>query len=117
MSEQYPINFHFDQDANLVTIKFNKKKFAAKDLGLFADLFYKFLDTKRAYSFHLYNLEWIGHEELVYLSGIFDQLYKNKIEFNIKLRCDSPSLRQIKTILFLWEKWQIFFFHIKKTNY
>lgn len=113
MVKKYPIEFI--ESNNNIYINFNIKKFGAKYLDLFSNLFYKFLKKKKKFIFDLSNLTWIAHEELVYLSAIFDQLYQNKILFKIKLSKKNPSNRQIRTVIYLWENWQIFTF-ISKEN-
>lgn len=105
---KYPIEFK--EDKNDVIISFNIKKFGTKYLDLFSHLFYKFLNKKRRFIFNLSSLEWIGHEELVYLSAIFDQLYQNSIDFKVNLKNQSSSFRQAKSQIYLWENWQIFSF-------
>jgi orotate phosphoribosyltransferase len=104
----YPIEFK--EVKNDVIINFNIKKFGTKYLDLFSHLFYKFLNNKRRFIFNLSNLEWIAHEELVYLSAIFDQLYQNNIDFKINLKNETSSIRQAKSLIYLWESWQIFSF-------
>lgn len=113
MTQRYPIEFI--ELSNEINIKFNLKKFGTKYFDLFSHQFYKFLKKKKNFTFDLSNLTWIAHEELVYLSAIFDQLYQNDITFKIKFRKDNPSNRQIRTVIYLWENWQIFSF-IKKED-
>jgi len=108
MINKYPIEFL--EFKNEINIKFNIKKFGTKHLDLFSHLFYKFLRKKKNFNFDLSNLTWIAHEELVYLSAIFDQLYQNGISFKIKFKKDNPTNRQIRTAIYLWENWQIFSF-------
>lgn len=112
MEKKYPINFQ--ENANNIVISFNQNKFATKHLDLFANLFNIFLKKRKDFIFNLSTLTWIAHEELVYLSGIFDQLYNNNIKFRIILKHENPSIRQIKTVIYLWENWQIFSFLSKQ---
>lgn len=112
MGENYFIEFK--ETDSKIKILFNQKKFATKHLDLFADLFYNFLAKKKEFEFDFSNLDWIAHEELVYISGILDQLYANNIKFKVLLKNDKPSIRHIKTIIYLWETWQIFSFLPKK---
>lgn len=100
----------FKEDSDSVSISFSQKKFATKHLDLFADLFYKCLKKKKKIIFDLSSLEWIAHEELVYISGLLDQLYQNSLNFKIILKNENVSSRQIKTVIYLWENWQLFSF-------
>jgi hypoxanthine-guanine phosphoribosyltransferase len=114
MEQKESIYFQEQKDCIKISFDTNYHKFGTKHLDLFADGFYKFLDIafkqKKKFVFDLSSLEWIAHEELVYLSGILDQLYLNDIEFNIILKSENKTDRQKKTIIYLWEKWQIFSF-------
>ncbi len=108
MNKMFPIEFI--ESEKEISIKFNISKFGTKHLDSFADLFYKFLKKRKLIIFDLSDLSWIAHEELVYLSAIFDQLYQNEYLFRIKLKNDNPSNRQIRSVIYLWENWQIFSF-------
>ncbi|MDD2634539.1 MAG: hypothetical protein PHW82_03470 [Bacteroidales bacterium] len=112
MVNKYPIEF--SESKNEINIKFNIQKFGTKHLDLFSHLFYKFLKKKKNFNFDLSNLTWIAHEELVYLSAIFDQLYQNGILFRIKFKKDNPTNRQIRTTIYFWENWQVFSFIDRK---
>jgi hypoxanthine-guanine phosphoribosyltransferase len=108
MVKGYPIEF--TEIGDEILIKFNINKFGTKHLDLFSNLFYKYLSKRKKFSFDLSNLSWISHEELVYLSAILDQLYVNDLSFRVIFTNENPSIRQIKTIIYVWETWQIFSF-------
>ena len=87
-------------------------KFGPRHLGAFAHEVHETLknfERDEKLVFDLSRVEWIAHEELVYLSALFHQLYSQGIAFTVQMRRERerPNERQALQILNLWEKWKI----------
>jgi len=94
-----------------IFIPFEDKKFATKHLDKFANTVFNVLSKIKADErilFDLSSLEWIGHEELVYLSALFHHLKNIEVNFFIKIRSNKEvNERQAAQIVNLWDNWKI----------
>jgi len=96
-----------------IKIVFIEKRFTVKHLSQVADRLNATIITKnkskdKRVLFDLSNLEWVGHEELVFLSALFHHLFINKYDFFIQLRgTQKPNKRQALQIIQLWDNWNI----------
>ena len=100
-----------------VNVKFIEKKFSVKHLSRVADILNTTILSQtdephpRRIVFDLSRLEWVGHEELVFLSGFFHHLFLNEYNFYIKLKNKRPpNKRKALLLLQLWDNWEIYSF-------
>ncbi len=88
-----------------------QKKFSTKHLSGVASKIFTTIenqDINQRIVFDLSDLEWIGHEELVFLSGIFRYLKDRKLKFYVTLKPkEEISPRKARQIITLWDKWRI----------
>jgi hypothetical protein len=96
---------------NHINVSFIDPKFGPKHLDSFAynlSTKIKNLTSSEKLIFNLSNLEWVSHEELVYLSGVLKQLFIKKVNFYINFRSEEQLIiRQAKQIISLWDYWRI----------
>lgn len=104
------------EDNDLIFFDFEICSFSNKHLSSVADTIYKYIFKKKGsninkYIFNLSQIEWIGHEELVFLSALFHFLQNNSYDFYIKLKgTGKKNKRQALQVLQLWNNWEIYSF-------
>ena len=105
-----PINIQIvDKELRL---EFTIERFSTKHLSSVANIIYENVfktDNKKfKYVFGLSKLEWIGHEELVFISALFHYLFNKNFNFYVNIKQNEhPNNRQALQIIHLWENWRI----------
>ena len=107
--QDLPVTTQYMSDKILVGFK--DPKFSTRQLDAFADRLYRQLQEiplTTTIVFNLSNLEWIGHEELVFLSAVFHELKARERKFYLQFRSVKQiSPRQAAQIGKLWDVWKI----------
>jgi len=93
-----------------IVFKFNAT-FSSKHLSSVADSVHKIIlknKNRKQIQFNLSVLEWVGHEEMIYLSALFHYCFSQRLNFFIRLRAEvEPNKRQALQVINMWSNWGI----------